>query len=93
MLGSQSAVVFCFVLRGRSTVQFFVFVNFSNVHVFLCSVIEVLFSFSVFVNFSNVDVCFMFRRRSAVQFFLYLSILAIFFVANVSILASFFVAF
>ena len=33
LLGSQSAVVFCFVLRGRSAVQFFVFVNFSNVHV------------------------------------------------------------
>ena len=41
----QSLVVFCSVLR-QSVAQFFVFINFSNVHI-----------------------CFVFRRRSVVQFF------------------------
>ena len=64
----------------------------------LCSVIELLSSFFVFVIFSNIYVCFVFRQRSVVQcfffffffFFFGFSILVMLFVANVSRLESFF---
>ena len=59
----------------------------------LCSVIEVLFSFFVFVNFSNVHVVL--HHRSAVQFlfFLHLSILLMFMSVLCSVMFSFFVFF
>ena len=64
----QSVVVFCFVLRRRSAVQFFVFVSFSNVHVCFVLRRKSAVQFFVFVNFSNLHVCFMFSWKSAVQF-------------------------
>ena len=56
----QSVVVFCFVLRRKSTVQFFVFDSFSNVHVYFVLRRKGALQFFVFVNFSNLHVCFMF---------------------------------
>ena len=68
--------------------SFFVFVNFSNVHV--CFVFYHL-QFLVFFNINNVHVCFVLRHRSAVQFFLplYLSTLVMFMPVLCSVMFSF----
>ena len=57
----------------------------------LCSVVKVLFLFFVFVNFINVDVCFVLRHRSVVQFcfFLVFSILVILISVLYSVMFSF----
>ena len=77
----QGVVVFCFVYHGKSGAQFFsnVYVCFVFCYdQFFCilvvfmsvlfSVIELRFSFFVFVNFSSVHVYFVFHH---VQFFVF----------------------
>ena len=83
MLLNQTLVVFCFVFRSKSATQFFSYVHVCFVlrHVqfyyfsilvllmsVLCSAIEVLFSFFVFVNFSHVDVCFVLHHVKSFVF-------------------------
>ena len=71
----QTVVVFCFKLRRRSAVQFFVFVTVSNVHVcFVFRRRSAVQFFFVFINFSYVHVCFVFRQKNAVQFFFFFCI-------------------